>query len=91
MCHGILVFMEKYSAIDKVVGKISEKEKDEIIRTQSEIFNDQIFAKLRNKEREKTPEELKMITLANQVTNRIRQQYHLGDFDIPAKNIHIVK
>lgn len=56
-----------------------------------ERFNDQIFDDLAEKEREKSPEELQLIGIANDMTNEIRRQYGLDDFDVPPENIHIIK
>lgn len=82
--------MEKLSSFERVVGKISESAKEQILRDKGERFNDQAFENLKGKEREKTPGELEIISLANQATNDIRHRYGLEDFDIPSKNIHVV-
>lgn len=42
-------------------------------------------------EREKTPEEVKVIALANDATNRLLERRGLTPFTVPAKNIHVVK
>jgi len=69
-----------------------ESEKEGTLRIAAEIFDTQHnFEKLIGKERAKTPEELKIIDLANQATNEVRARYGLGAFDIPAKNIHVMK
>lgn len=73
------------------MGKIPEEEKEKILREREEVFNDQIFEDLKTKEREKTPEELHIISLANNATNEVRQKYGLDDFEVPPKNIHIIK
>lgn len=82
--------MEKLSSLDRVVGSISEAEKEQILRDRGERFSDQVFEDLRGKEREKTPKELRIISLANEATNEIRQKYGLEGFDIPSENIHII-
>ncbi len=46
--------MEKFSSFERVVGKISEKSKEQILKNKAEQFDDQIFEKLEGKEREKT-------------------------------------
>jgi hypothetical protein len=83
--------MEKFSSIERVVGQVSESEKKEIFEDSCNQFNDQYFQELEDKEREKTPIEIEIINLANQCTNEIRKKYGLPDFDIPAKNIHVIK
>lgn len=82
--------MEKFSSFERVVGNIPEAEKEQILRDKGERFDDQVFEDLKGKEREKTPEELQIIMLANEATNEIRQRYGLENFDIPPENIHVV-
>ncbi len=83
--------MEKSSSFERVVGNIPEKIKGKIIGDMEEAFVDQDFDGLKEKEREKTLKELKIISLANDLTNEIRRKYGLDDFDIPGENIHIIK
>ncbi len=82
--------MENSSSIERVVGKIPDQEKTEILQGYASRFDEQVFEELKGKEREKTPEELQMIALANDITNEIRRKYGLDDFDIPEKNIHLI-
>jgi len=82
--------MEKLSSFERVVGNISETEKEQILRDKGERFDDQAFESLRGKEREKTPEELHIINLANEATNEVRRKYALENFDIPSENIHVI-
>lgn len=84
-------FERPKTSFEKVVGSISEAEKEKILREKAEIFDSQAFEELKDKEREKTREELQIISLANEATNELRKKYGLADFDIPAKNIHIIK
>ena len=83
--------MENFSSFERVVGKISQGEKENILREKSDRFNDQFFEVLEGKEREKTDEELAILSLANEATNELRQTYGLTDFDVPSKNIHVIK
>jgi hypothetical protein len=83
--------MEKPSSIERVVGNISDTEKERILQERAEMFDDQVFDGLDGKEREKTPEEQRIISLANEITNQVRAKYGLGDFNVPPKNIHIVR
>ncbi len=84
------IYMKKTS-FERIVGKVSESGKEKILKSKEERFEDQSFEELKDKEREKTPEELEIISLANKMTNEVRRSYGLEDFDIPAKNIHVIK
>ncbi len=79
------------SSFERVVGDISSEEKENIKKEFNDQFDDQAFESLVGKEREKTPEELRIIGLANEITNKLRKEYGLDDFDVPAQNIHIIK
>lgn len=82
--------MEKFSSFERVIGAIPEEEKEQILRKKEELFDSQVFEELRGKEREKMPEEMEIIELANEATNEIRRKYGLEDFNVPHKNIHIL-
>lgn len=82
--------MEKFSSFDRVIGDISEIEKEQILQEKGERFDYQVFEELKGKEREKTPEELQIISLVNEATNEVRQKYGLENFDIPPENIHVI-
>ncbi len=84
------VIMAKHSSFERVIGNIPESEKEQILRNKEERFDDQIFEDLQGKEREKTPQELQIISLANKATNEIRQRYGSESFDIPPQNIHVI-
>lgn len=83
--------MKKNSSFERVVGAKNKEEEEEILIKEEERFDDQFFEDIEGKEREKTLEELKIIELANGATNEISRKYGLDDFDIPSKNIHIIK
>lgn len=83
--------MEKFSSIRRVVGKVSENGKKTILQESGKRFGNQDYEELKDKEREKTPKELQIINLANQLTNEIRQKYGLPVFDVPPENIHVIK
>jgi hypothetical protein len=82
--------MERLSSFERVVGNIPETEKEQILHDKGERFDDQVFEDLVGKEREKTPEESQIISLANNATNEVRQRYGLENFDIPPENIHVI-
>jgi hypothetical protein len=80
-----------HSSFERVVGNVSATEKEKIKREFDDQFDDQAFESLIGKEREKTPEELRIIALANEATNKVRREHGLDDFVVPAQNIHIIK
>lgn len=82
--------MEKFSSFERVVGNISEDKKEQILHDKGERFNDQVFSELKGKERKKTSEELQIISLVNNETNKIRKGYGLKDFNISPSNIHVI-
>lgn len=64
-------------------------------RLKAKKYYDSIFEGIpagvaERKEREKTPEEIEIINLANIYTNALRAKYGLDDFDVPIKNIHVI-
>lgn len=79
----------KKTSYERVVG-VSKKEEKVILKKKEDVFKYQSFERSSG-EKEKSPEELEIIGLANELSNEIRQRYGLENFDIPAKNIHIVK
>jgi hypothetical protein len=79
------------SSFERIVGNVPDVEKERIMQTMEDRFDDQEFKDLIDKEREKTSEELQIINLANQVTNELLKRYGLDNFDIPPQNIHIIK
>jgi hypothetical protein len=82
--------MEKLSSFDRIVGNVSEAEKERILREKGERFDDQSFEDVKGKEREKTPEELQIISLVNEATNEVRRRYGLDDFNISPENFHVI-
>lgn len=79
------------SSFERVVGDVSEAEKERILREKAEYFDNERFEIVVAEEREKTPTELRIISLANRFTNELRRRYGLDDFDIPPGNIHVIK
>lgn len=82
--------MSKSSSFERIIGDISDAEKSDILRKMEDRFADQFFAEFEGKERKKTPEELKIISLANAATNQWRRKYGLKDFNVPQNNVHII-
>lgn len=84
----MIYYMEK-SSFEKIIGKASEEDKEGSLQYFGKRFKEQKFeAKI---EREKTKEEIEMISMANVLTNETRRKYGLDDFNIPPENIHIIK
>lgn len=79
------------SSFERVIGNLSEAQKGEILQEKGEIFDNQIFEELKGRERLKSPEEIQIISLANDLTNEIRIRYGLESFDVPTDNIHIIR
>lgn len=82
-------FEKPKSSIERVVGSTPEFE-EKILKEKAELFDDQIFEHLKGVEREITEEEKKMIGIANYATNAMRLKYGIDEFDIPAKNFHMI-
>jgi len=80
-------FMRRGSSIERIVGAASEEVKQEAEQYMAERFESQP-EKL--SEREKTPEELEMIDLANKASDMLRRKYGLEDFYVPPKNVHAI-
>ncbi len=78
------------SSIREVVGKNSEEEKISILRTFEGRFAHQVPDGFIGEDREKKPEELVAISLANDWTNGLRRKYGLDDFDVPPQNVRVV-
>jgi len=85
---------EKKSSIEKVVGG-SDAEKVEIKSIFEQRFREQNIDKteeiegLHKREIEKTTEEIEMVDLVNNETNKLLAKYDLPEFTIPYKNIHV--
>lgn len=84
---------EKKTAIDRIVRNVSQNPEmvREAVRMQNEkVFEKQEFPKLEGIERRKTTSELQIVGIVNDITNGLRRNYGLADFEIPEKNVHIV-
>jgi DNA-binding transcriptional ArsR family regulator len=82
--------MKKESSIDRIIGYKSQAEREKVFQDMSEVFDIQVFDNLKNKERNKTSEELQIISFVNEITNKLREDQGLKKFDIPAQNIHVI-
>lgn len=79
--------MRRGSSIERIVGAAPEEVKQEAEQYVAEQFQSQPG---NFPEREKTPEELEIIDLANKATNVLCRKYGLEDFDVPPKNVHAI-
>lgn len=82
---------EKTSSLDRVVGNLSEQEKQAVFEKFQKRFETTEIPKLNELEREKTPKEKQIILEANSATNDIRKKFGLEDFIMPEGNIHIIR
>ncbi len=83
----------KFGAVDKLVGKMSDDIRRDIVGEFKSLYEDQSphKAELKDKEREKREEEEEIINLANQLTNELLQRYGLKPLDVYLENVHIIK
>lgn len=79
------------SSVSRVVGPTSKAAKERILEIAAERFGAQEFEDIEGKEREKTAEEIEIISLVNEATNKLREKYGLAAFDIPPKIFHVIK
>ncbi len=83
--------MEKFSSLDRIVGKVSEEEKIAIFNKRQKRFETKDIEGIKTLEKEKTPEELKILLEVNEATNELRRKYGLTDFNIPEENMHLIR
>ncbi len=81
---------ERGSSIERVVGGIDDEDKQDIQRQYNERFREQAFDDLYGLERDKTPEEQKIIQFVDDATDTLRKQYGLEAFPVPEKNVHVI-
>lgn len=82
--------MEKFSSINRVVGAAPEERKKAIVKEKELYFKEQPFPYLKSQERMKTPEEVEIISLANEAIDTMKERLGLDAFEIPPNNIHVV-
>jgi len=82
--------MEKMSSIDRVAGSMSEEERSQMLEKNAESFQDQQRDFYEGRERQKTPDELEIVSMANELTNGLRRRYGLDDFDVSADNVYVI-
>jgi hypothetical protein len=82
--------MENFSSFKRVVGAKSEDQERAILEGRSKVFSDQDFPELNRIEREKTPDEIAIIGMVNEATNKLLEKYGVARFNLPADNIHVV-
>lgn len=84
-----MINFEKKHSMERVVG-VDKKEKEAIKEVVAEEFEKQDIADIKGIELEKTPEEIQIIDLVNEETNKLLARYDLPKFDIPPKNVHLL-
>jgi len=82
---------EKFSSFERVIGTPDEDEKEQILDERKSAFDANKARELKEHEVQKTPEEIAVISLANEATNTIRRKFRLPDFNIPPENIAIIQ
>lgn len=65
--------------------------KEAVLEIMKKRFQEQEFKELEDIEREKTPKETQIIHIVNQATNHLRKRLGLDGFDLPDRNVHIIK
>jgi hypothetical protein len=89
---------EKKSSVERIVGYTS-KQKEEIKEVLEQRFKKQNieeieeteeFEGLEEKEIKKTPEQIRIIKLVDDETNKLLTKYDLPEFKIPSENIHLL-
>lgn len=84
----------KSSSLNRIVvrsGKEVDVKKRRLQEHYKALFESQNIPELQQMEREKSLEEKRIIQLANDVSNSILQKYGADRFDIPEKNVHLLK
>ena len=77
---------ENKHSIKKVVGVSKDIETAALSNFEDKFENQPTYSY----EKEKTPEDIEIISLVNQATNDIMQKYGWKSVDIPSDNIHII-
>lgn len=83
---------ERRSSVTRVTGQHEDVPRgaERVLLGQEHIFREQNIPELAGREREKNAEENEIISIVNTVTNKILADLGLPEFNIPAKNVHVV-
>ena len=81
----------KESSIGRVVGNLPEEIKEKALEDMAGRFLSQNFPELVGKEKQKSPEEVRVIKCADDATNEILREYGLESFTITSDNVNIIK
>jgi len=82
---------EKQSSIKKIIGSIDEEGREELREEFARRFSEQEIAEFKEKEIEKTSDQIEIIKFVNDETNKLLEKYGLPRFDIPSDNVHLLK
>ena len=85
----------EHSSVKKTIG-ITEQEKEELKKEFARRFTHQEFLyqkipELKEKEIEKTPDQIEIIKFINNETNKLLEKYGLPKFDISPDNVHFLR
>jgi len=88
-----MVLDGKHANLERVVGKMTENERNEIARNiiTSEYLDSEKLLMDFGTERKHTPGEIQAIEEVNKYTNDIRKKYKLGNINWPDKNVFITE
>ncbi len=79
----------KQEAMSEVMNNFRESNLDDLLPENLNIIKKLLYEKFGEKEKEEY--QLRTIELVNQATNELLEEFGLKPFDIPEKNIHIVR
>ncbi|MFA6565619.1 MAG: hypothetical protein WCT48_02655 [Candidatus Paceibacterota bacterium] len=82
---------EKTSSLDRIVGNLSDEQKQAVFDRFKIRFETTDIAKINELEKEKTSEEKQILAEINMATNALRKKFGLPDFDIPEENMHLIR
>lgn len=81
---------KKNSSVNEIIGK-SEEEKERIKEHFAKMLSDQNWKELESMEIEKSEEEIRIINLVNEESNKLLEKYGLEKFDIKPENVHLLR
>ena len=86
---------EKLSSIDRIIEKgLTPDEEKEILVHKDNMyvknFRDQEFEDLKKAEIPLTAEQSEILGIIDEETNLLRRKYGLSDFNVPARNFHVI-
>jgi len=94
-CHPVetdryFVCMKFQSTVERVVGNVTQKDKKAIAREMEKRFLTQ-YATHETGEAPKSPEQLRILELADEMTNEVLRHYGKDRFSFPPENVHVIE